>query len=164
MARCKAYRYEMKEARTNGIPAYERGTNCGRNAVRFVRATYTELRHYRQGEAKFDDVFGFCKEHLKFTEDVKYWKPIRRANMNFVESPVFGVRGDVGSIVVIEASLRDLEAEFRLDEKRRIMAAVKSDIKRKMCQRNTCKLTMEDWLTLCEEAIQEYTVESVMDS
>jgi hypothetical protein len=49
------------------------------------------------------------------------------------------------------------------DKNQRIIAAVKQDLKKKMNQSNTRKLTVEHWRQCFDETLDEWVTESVME-
>jgi len=136
---------------------------CGRRPAVFLRAFYRELSAYRQREGKYDDVFGLCHEHgAVLAYDPSAWN--RSAAGHRGERAVSGLRGVVDRVEAVDVSSLDVASMAREEANLRIMASVKSDFKRKMCQRSTEPLTVDHWRQLFDECLQEWVAESVMES
>src|SRR5512135_840601 len=74
-----------------------------------------------------------------------------------------GLRGHLKLVTRVDPSEVPNPKELALrEDKLRKMASVKSDLKRIMSQRNTEKLTLDDWRTIFDETIDEFVVEGVM--
>jgi len=127
----------------------------------FLRVEYSELAYYREGEGKYKDIFGFCQEHGEFMAvDAKLWLELSKRRPR-----VYGLRGTVKSVDVVDPSeIPDPKELGRQEERLRTMAACKSDFKRRMNQKNTEKLRVEDWRILFEECLDEWVVEAVHNS
>jgi hypothetical protein len=134
---------------------------CGKNPKVFFRVDYEEIHHHHRREGKSQDVFGFCPEHAEIlAEGPARWS---RPNPSYRREIVNGLRGIVKSITALDPSeVPDPVALSKREDTLRLMAAVKGDIKRRMCQRSTEKLSLDDWRDLFEECINEHCVEQVM--
>jgi hypothetical protein len=146
---------------TNGQTITNEKTRvCGRDVSVFLRIEYSELYIHHARDGKFYDVFGFCPEHGEAINTHP-----EKLGSRYAAGSIHGIRGSVKAVSLVDmAEVQDPKALSRLEDKLRLMAGVKGNIKRLMGQRNTRKLSVDDWRQICEEAIDEFTVESVMNS
>ena len=136
---------------------------CGKEPKVFIRVDYDELIHWYRKEGKFHDVFGFCPEHgALLAEGPARWN---KKIGNYRHELVSRLRGNVKTVSVLDAAEIDDPKEMaKREDKLRHMTAIKGNIKRLMGQRNTSKLTLDDWEQVFDECRDEYAVESVMES
>ena len=133
---------------------------CGKDVSIFLRVEYDELYIQHARDGKFYDVFGFCPEHGNRLHAHPHEMGSRHA-----AGSIRGMRGTVKAISLVDsAEIQDPKALSRLEDKLRLMAGIKGNIKRLMGQRNTRRLSVDDWRQICEDALDEFTVESVMNS
>jgi hypothetical protein len=133
----------------------EREMICGRKTTTVIRAHYSELHYYRAGESKFSDLFAMCPEHAaEFSVNARIW------NNNGGRHVVSGVRGTVEKVEVVDSQLNSVADDKIL----RQIATLKKEFKRKMNQSGTRNMTEAHWRQMFEEALEEWTVESVMTS
>lgn len=136
---------------------------CGRKPAVLVQAHYGRLLSYRQNEGKLVDVFGMCAEHGAEFLNPKRWAERDDGRQG---AAVSGQRGTVDRVEIIDSSSFsfDLEAKAREDKNLRKIAAIKSNIKRQMNQRNAQDLTVDHWRQAFSEILDEWIIEQVMDS
>jgi len=161
MAKCPVRVPQIVAGKASGT----RVCNCdvtGLDGSAFYKVEYSDLFYHHERSGKYEDVVGICSKHAADFAKAARWIPRKSYN---VEGTVHGLRGNVRSVTVIEGLLpSQLESQFRTNERMNTAAGCKSTIKRMMGQKNTAKLTIDDWETLFEECIREFTVERVMES
>ncbi len=131
---------------------------CGKNINIVLRVEYSVLSGYHIRENLFHDFLGFCKEHGEFILSDDSAEVLKRNQGH-------RLRGVIMSVTEVNHSdIPDIKYFAEGATKARWMAGVKADIKRIMSQRNTRHMSMDDWRTIFTQAVDEITVEQVMES
>ncbi len=137
---------------------------CGCEARVLYRVEYAQFEGYhRRFSGKTQDVFPVCLGHRDQMSCPQAWS----GRGYGAEKRVSGIRGTVVSVALEpfdQTNGGGLDAAYRGDAHRTLMDSFKSGIKRMMQQENARALSTDDWRVLCEEAVEEFVVASVMQS
>jgi len=101
------------------------------------------------------EVFGFCEDCDKKLSPMNPSSWVSGWNR---EGTVYHLRGTVKSVV------QSVEAEATSSKEEKFRDAVKMKFKTCFSQKWTSKLTYEQWSQLFSEALDEYQIETVMDT
>lgn len=135
---------------------------CSKNIAVLLRVDYSGLALHRTRENRFFDVFGFCQLHGEMlVKDPALWGYDPNNRMH--GSRVRNLRGDIRAVSVVDTA-EDPKELAKTEDKIRLMVSVKSDIRRLMSQRNTSRLSIDDWRVIFGECIDDHVVEEVMES
>lgn len=140
----------------------ETTTVCYNQARQFFHVTYGELNYYRKNETSYEDTFGLCNECAEGMQEVAKWMPAPNADYSRAGS-VVGVRGIVKKVEIV-AEPASFEGEYLERQKHRLMEEVKADFMRKMQQKNTSILSLDDWRAVFDKALEDFVVLGVQNS
>ena len=147
---------------TRTVPSTEmdlKRRSCGKDPSVLLRVDYEDLHHYHKRTGSYHDVFGFCKKH----GDILAVGPGPWEDDGARLRSVLCLRGKIATVTVVESTENPKEIAVK-ENRIRQLDSIKSQIKRIMSQSNTKTFTPEEWRTIVEAAISEYTTEMVHDA